>query len=319
MATTQSKLPVYLIHYDRPRWSASAAATIAASIGIEVDLTVVDNGERGDKTLVQRLLPGTRVLPMSANRGYTGAANVALRDWAARFPSGNYCVLGSHDLHVEPDTLARLVQLAEDRPDAGIVAPALVAPEPAAGGTWKRRAPRQRPPRNQVELVEAQWASGTCLLLRRACVDMIGPFDERLGSYLEDVDYGLRASDQGWRVLVLTSAHARGLGSVSNTEMWGLRAANTVLMNAKQRRRTSSDRQLYGVGSGRGSRVIARAYFRGVTNKGVHTAVRRTTSRRRPLAPVRGRQTDHDAPPPRGRQMAARRGRSGARSRNCRD
>ena len=102
-------LPVYLIHFDRPDWCASSATTIAGSTGIDVDLTVVDNGSRAGAHRLEQLIPGNRVLTMGENRGYTGAANAALHDWCVRYPAGDYCVIGSHDLHVEPDTFARLV------------------------------------------------------------------------------------------------------------------------------------------------------------------------------------------------------------------
>ena len=225
-------LPIYLIHYDQPAWCASAAENLRQSVGIEADVTVVDNGQRSGRPLADQIGSSARIVRLSSNRGYTGAANAALRDWMSRFPTGEYCVVGSHDLHVAPDALAALIELADRRPDAGILAPALVAPEPAAGGIWLGHASRQYPPDGSTEVVHAEWASGTCLLLRRRCVEEIGPFDERLGSYCEDVDYGLRASQRGWAVLVLTTAHAWGLGS-SSSDVWGLRAANTVLLNAK--------------------------------------------------------------------------------------
>jgi N-acetylglucosaminyl-diphospho-decaprenol L-rhamnosyltransferase len=227
------RLPVYLIHYDQPVWCGSASASLLASTGVEVEITVVDNGQQGGPRLRDCVPDEVRIIRLDGNRGYTGGANAALADWRDRHPSSQLCVIGSHDLHVEPETLARLVSTAEHRVDCGIIAPALVEPEPAAGGFWTGRLPRQFPPDGTSETVECDWASGTCLLLRRACVDAVGPFDERLGSYVEDVDYGLRAGDEGWNVLVTTRARASGRGSGSS-DSWGLRAANTVLLNAKR-------------------------------------------------------------------------------------
>jgi GT2 family glycosyltransferase len=230
---TRQILPVYLVHYDQPDWCAMAVRSIRSSIDVVVDLTVIDNGSPNHDSLDAFLDTDTRIISMENNRGFTGAANAALRDWFSRYPDGDYCVIGSHDLHVDPDALARLVALAREHPEAGILAPALVAPDQAAGGTWSNGAAKQYRIDDCVEVIDCQWASGTCLLLNRACVEHVGPFDERLGSYCEDVDYGLRATDRGWKVLVLTSAHARGLGSSSESVL-GLRPANTVLLNAKR-------------------------------------------------------------------------------------
>ncbi len=226
-------LPVYLIHFDQPVWCASAVTSIRGSRDTIVDLTVIDNGPQDPERLRDQLPRRTRVLSMGRNLGYTGGANAALRDWMARYPDGELCVIASHDLHVEAGTLRRLVEVAEEHPGAGVIAPALLTPIPAAGGFWERGKAMQRPPSGTTDLVSCDWASGTCLLLRRACVERVGPFDERLGSYCEDVDYGLRANDAGWGVLVAPAIRVSGLGS-SSSRSYGLRAANTVLLNAKR-------------------------------------------------------------------------------------
>ena len=227
-------LPVYLIHWNAPDWCAAAAASILQSVDVAIDLTVIDNGQTSGEPLSASLADVARVLRQTENKGYTGGANVALDDWRARFPAGDFCVIGSHDLHVEPDTLARLLDTARREASCGVVAPAIVGPIRRAGGCWNGRRAYQLALDGAPELVARDWASGTCLLLRRACVDTVGPFDERLGSYVEDVDYGLRANDAGWKVLVLTSASARGLGAASPNTI-GHIAANTVLLNAKRR------------------------------------------------------------------------------------
>lgn len=226
-------LPVYLIHWDAPEWCASAAASVMGSAGVTIDLSVVDNGQTGGPSLADCLPQGVRVLAMPGNRGYTGGANAALADWRERFPEGEFCVLGSHDLHVAVDTLAHLVSVARANPDCGISAPALESPSATSGGIWRGLWSMQVALDGAPEIVDRDWASGTCLLLRRSCTDAVGSFDERLGSYMEDVDYGLRAHDHGWRVLVATTARAHGLGS-SIGETLEHRTANTVIINAKR-------------------------------------------------------------------------------------
>lgn len=226
-------LPVYLVHWDAPDWCASAAGSLLDSRGVVVALTVVDNGQRGGPLLVECLPAAVRVIPMGSNAGYSGGANAALEDWRRRFPGSEYCVIGSHDLHVAPDALARLLTVAKERPDCGILGPGLSGPKGVAGGRWSSGRAELLPLEGAPDLVECDWASGTCLFLRRACIEAIGTFDERLGSYGEDVDLGLRAGDDGWKVLVVTSAEAHGLGSSSATAVQ-LSAANTVLLNAKR-------------------------------------------------------------------------------------
>lgn len=229
-----SSLPVYLIHWEAPEWCASAAESVLASRDVAVEVAVVDNGQSSGPPLAECLPPGCRVITQAENLGYTGGANAALADWRERYPDNDLCVVASHDLHVEPDTLARLVQAAEGDPACGIVAPAILAPRGATGGIWRKGRAVLLPLEDDgAELVTRDWASGTCLLLRRACVDSVGTFDQSLGSYVEDVDYGLRAGDKGWKVLVVTTAHARGLGGASRTSLEYI-TINTVALNAKR-------------------------------------------------------------------------------------
>ena len=61
----------------------------------------------------------------------------------------------------------------------------------------------------------------------------MGDFDEDLGSYVEDVNYGLRVNDAGWTVVVTHDATASSLGSVSTTVVERI-TTNSVLLAAKR-------------------------------------------------------------------------------------
>ncbi len=225
-------LPVYLVHWNAPEWCRAAVVSLVASEGVGVDVTVVDNGS-ADQLLTWVLPAGTRILPMDGNRGYAGGANAALEDWRRRRPDSELVVIGSHDLIVEPSTLRCLVDVVAEHPRAGVVGPLLVAPYRWAGGGWNGRTAWQFDPDRTTGVVERAWTSGTCLLLRRACVDEVGDFDEALGSYVEDVDYGLRVNDAGWTVLVTHDATASSLGSVSTAVIERI-TTNSVLLAAKR-------------------------------------------------------------------------------------
>jgi GT2 family glycosyltransferase len=208
--TDERPLPVYLIHWNAPEWCRSAISSILES-DRPVEITIVDNGGFPD-------IPGVRILRQSVNRGYAGGANVALSDWLEK-SAAEFCVIGSHDLHVEPTTLTTLVDRARHDSRAGIVAPNL--------GRSVARARR-------IEGERHEWASGTGLLLRRQCIKEIGLFDELLGSYVEDVELGYYARGAGWDVVIVENARAHGLGS-AHPRARVLRLANQPIAVANRR------------------------------------------------------------------------------------
>ena len=209
-------LPVYLVHWGAPDWVASSARSILAS-DIPVSVTVIDNGPEASS--VELVLPDdVRVVASGSNLGYAGGANIGLREWLNG--SGNYCIVGAHDLHVEPDTLRLLLEVAEQNPEFGILGPKV-----EGGGKGDRL--------GQGDGIEEYvWLSGTCLLFTRSCVEHIGLFDELLHSYAEDHEIGLRSNRSGYKVGLVDSARAHGLGSKSSDAqlMW---MGNRIVLQAR--------------------------------------------------------------------------------------
>src|ERR1700691_2469494 len=98
---TDGALPVYLVHWNAPEWCQSACESVLASVGVELDLTVIDNSPDGGGALAAALGPERRILATGQNLGFAGGANVGLQEWLAG--SSEFCIVGSHDLHVETD------------------------------------------------------------------------------------------------------------------------------------------------------------------------------------------------------------------------
>lgn len=215
-------LPVYLVHWNAPEWLRQACRSVLASTGVAVDVAVVDNGG-----LTTQLPREVRIIATGRNTGYTGGANVAIRDWMTS--DAPFAVVASHDLIVEPRALAVLVAAAIAHPSFG-----LLAPQPPDTGSRRSGA-------RHGEVVEFDWVSGQCILMRREAICEIGEFDERFGSYVEDVDLCYRARVSGWRVGVVPGARAQGQGRVSRAaNRRGL--ANHVLFAAKHHGRTAAYR-----------------------------------------------------------------------------
>lgn len=221
MTTPEPRLSVYLIHYGAAEWCASATRSILSSRGITPMVTVVDNGGADD--LVAQLPASVRIIGNDRNIGFAGASNVAIADWFEREPDSQYLVVGSHDLHVEERALAELLHSAERYERYGILAP------------WVRgREHRMRDPLPGEEVIPVEWVSGTCMLLRKGCLRSVGGFDEAFGSYVEDVEFCLRAGDAGWLRGVVPASRAWGLGSADSWQRDVRQEVNAILLGLRR-------------------------------------------------------------------------------------
>ena len=227
-------LPVYVVHWNAVDWCVRAVRSMTASRDVRTRVTVVDNSSCADE-LRHRLASDVAIIPAGRNLGYAGAGNLALRNWRETSPGIPYACLCSHDAMVEPSCLARLLDAAEADPGYGVLGPRLTTPTPSCGGAWDgRRAWHLGCDREERLLViDRQWVSGTCLVVRDRCWEEVGGFDEDFHSYLEDVDLGLRCRDRGWKVGVVPAAMAGGMGSATPRHH-ALIVRNSVRLAAKR-------------------------------------------------------------------------------------
>ncbi|MDQ4076936.1 MAG: glycosyltransferase family 2 protein [Chloroflexota bacterium] len=171
-----------------------------------VEIIVVDNGSTdGTVGWLAREWGEVRVLALPRNVGFASGVNAGLS-----IARGGLIALLNNDTEAEPDWLARLVEAACRHPDAGMVASKLklwtdrsrlhsagdfytVSGRPGNRGVWSEDDGRWE---------EEEWIFAPCAgaaLYRRELFDTVGTFDERFGSYLEDVDLAWRAQLAGFR------------------------------------------------------------------------------------------------------------------------
>jgi N-acetylglucosaminyl-diphospho-decaprenol L-rhamnosyltransferase len=206
-----SRIPVtvFVVHWNAP---TQCRATIDAftTQTRPTHVTVLDNGSQPDSlaSIIER--PGIEVISLGENLGFGPAANVGIRRWLA-VDEGDWAVVAAHDALPDPDCLERLIEAAEDRTRAGIVSPefgVFEIPEvnPVHGPRFRRVGPR--PPGWE----SVSFPHGTLMLLRRACIDDVGVFDERYFAFGEEQDLGTRARVAGWDVGIVWGARVRNPG-----------------------------------------------------------------------------------------------------------
>jgi GT2 family glycosyltransferase len=137
-------------------------------------------------------------------------------------------VLLNSDTEVANDWLDRLCRSAYAHPDVGTVTPfsnnATICSYPFEG--WAGGVPgtlgvaeldRLFASTNAGHTVDLPTGVGFCMLIRRACLDAIGPFDaERFGrGYGEENDFCMRAAAAGWRNVLAGDVFVFHEGAVS--------------------------------------------------------------------------------------------------------
>jgi GT2 family glycosyltransferase len=214
--------------------------SLAAQTRSFEEIIVVDNGSADDSAdLAERT--GAKVLRLGQNVGFAAAVNRGVESAGAE-----WVAILNNDVTLEPDWLAKLlapvsgdiwfatgkilqaghphlVDGAFDEVSRGACASRCGYGKPD-GPVWNR--PRR-----------IRLAPMTAAIFRKQLFRDLGGLDETFGSYLEDVDFGLRCALAGREGLYVPSAKAHHLGSATLGEwnkdtVWRI-ARNQVLLSAK--------------------------------------------------------------------------------------
>jgi GT2 family glycosyltransferase len=204
------------------------------------EIIVVDNGSTDDSAeLAERA--GAKVLRLGRNMGFAAAVNRGIEEAA----DADWVAILNNDVTFEPDWLEKLLAAEEgawfatgkilqagdhtlvdgtfDELSRGACA--------SRCGSGKSDGPAWNQPRR------IRFAPMTAAIFRRQLFRDIGSLDESFGSYMEDVDFGLRCALAGREGSYVPSAVAyhRGsatLGGWSKDTVWRI-ARNQVLLAAK--------------------------------------------------------------------------------------
>jgi GT2 family glycosyltransferase len=230
-------------NYNGARWLPGVLESVAAQTVAPAEVLVVDDGSTDGSAALAESYDGVRVLRLGRNGGFARAANAGLAGVAAEAVA-----LVNTDVVLAPDWLERALAVLEATPEAAAVATKLVdLGDPAilysAGdvlrrdGVCEQRGRFERDGGRYDTPGEVFSACAGAALYRRAAVEAAGGFDARLGTYLEDVELGLRLRLAGWSCRWEPRAVARHAGGGSSAGLdhgpgaWVER--NTLLLVAR--------------------------------------------------------------------------------------
>jgi len=210
MTDARPRVSAVVLAFRPEPWLERSVRALLASEGADVDVVLVDNG--GTEGGVDRLrgVAGVTVVGDGVNLGFSGGCNLG-----ARSATGDYLALVNGDLVVEPDALARMVEVAA-APDVGI----------AAGSVRLGDDPtRLNSAGNEIHFLGFSWVGGfdepaavaardrdvaggmgALVLMRRAVWDALDGFADEYFAFHEDAELSWRCWQRGLRVRYVADA-----------------------------------------------------------------------------------------------------------------
>ena len=187
-----------------------------------IEVIVVDNASTdGSVEMVQAEFPDVHLIANVKNQGFPAANNQGLT-------RGRYVLRLNADTKVVGDALATMVACADVHPDVGVVGPQLLNSDGSIQSSRRRfptlataffestwlqpYAPRRVLERYYVldqsddAVQDVDWVKGAALMARREAIVQVGPMDEGIFMYSEELDWCRRFREAGWRVVYLPTA-----------------------------------------------------------------------------------------------------------------
>lgn len=212
-----ARVLVVIVTYNQWALTRACLESLAQATSANFEVLVVDNASTdGTPERVREFAPNVKVIENGVNVGYAQGNNLGL-EYALQ-QTFEYAMILNNDVTVAENCLDVLVQAADANPDAALLGPLVYhADEPtviqSAGGVlpkdWHaRHRGANQSDRNQfAEIAAVEWLTGCAVLARASALGKFGLLDENFFMYGEDVDWGVRARQAGYRVLVVPQAH----------------------------------------------------------------------------------------------------------------
>lgn len=220
---------------------------------VDAPAICVDNGSSdGTAVAVRERFPEVELIENPENLGFAGGNNVGIRRALER--GADWVVLLNNDATPAADAIAAFERTAREHPRAGILGGKVYFDQPpdriwfagqrvrlGLGYSGRPRGYRRPDGPRYSEVVPTDRAVGALLAASRELIERIGPLDEDLFAYVEDVDWCVRARQAGFEVLLAPDATARHRvsastgGEAASTHALYYGARNTIVVCERHR------------------------------------------------------------------------------------
>jgi GT2 family glycosyltransferase len=214
---------IVILSFNHPELTTRTLESVQQVSPSRPVLLVHNGSESRFVTKHREAWPGIEHLILEKNRGYTGGVNAGLKK---AFEKADWVLLLTND--------CRLIDINLPGPEEE---PALKAPQifarkldridsyggafsPVTGKLSHLKSPQDLSQlQNSVDRRTLPYVPGTAFWIHREVFESIGGFDERLGTYWEDVDFSVRAWQRGFALQVdLQTKIIHGIGKTCHKD-----------------------------------------------------------------------------------------------------
>lgn len=222
-------------------WNSEAQIELCLSsirdevLSVGGEIIVVDNASQdGTRAVVGEKFPQVRMIKNSTNEGFSRGVNRGI--FVSR---GDNILLLNPDAVVSPGAILRCIRFLEEKPTVGVVGIRVLdeSKEPLVGlghplpSIWGKMCEqlfvsklfKRRP--NWARYIygypeckapaEVEFVAGCFLMVRRQVLAEVGPLDEQMFLFGEDVDFCWRVRNANWIIFLLGDVTAIHLGHAS--------------------------------------------------------------------------------------------------------
>ncbi|MFC2019170.1 glycosyltransferase family 2 protein [Chloroflexota bacterium] len=183
--------------------------------GSKIELVTSNNKEPGHSYDNKKLI----IIKYKQSLGYPKANNIAIR-YVFDVLNLHYVLIMHNDMVVAPNFLDELINAANKRPDAGIIASKIYSYTEPDGELWSeggllnywtitflQRGPKLTARTEGKDIIEMDWVPLACTLISRQVYQTVGMIDEAFSWGLEEIDFSIRVSRRGLKVLFVPKSH----------------------------------------------------------------------------------------------------------------
>ena len=217
------EISIIIVNYRSGHYLEKCLASVFRQIeNKNFKITVVNNDESGDLSVLARNFPSIRLIEIGKNIGFGKAANLG-----AKNSKGNWLFFLNPDTELLSDYFKVLNNYQKNK-TVGIMGPGLVD-EKNRLQKWIAGSeatffdlignnlgfPRSRKVWESQEPRKAAWVSGAAMAIKRDLFEKLGGFDENMFMYFEDIDICKRARMAGKKVVYFPKEKIRHFGGGS--------------------------------------------------------------------------------------------------------